>query len=241
MVKIVNNYKILIVDDDKEIRIALKEILEKQQYVVVEASNGDEAISKINNDIDLIILDVMMPNRDGITTCIEIRENYDMPILFLTAKSTEYDKYIGLSMGGDDYLSKPFSKMELLARVSSLIRRYRVYQNKQNKNSPLENNYIYIKDLRIDKYASRVYKNNQEITLTNIEYKILMLLAQHKNKIFTLENLYESIWHESYDYSVNQTIMVHIRNLRKKLDDSSKSSQYIKNVWGRGYCIEEDE
>ena len=174
--KIVNNYKILIVDDDKEIRIALKEILEKQQYVVVEASNGDEAISKINNDIDLIILDVMMPNRDGITTCIEIRENYDMPILFLTAKSTEYDKYIGLSMGGDDYLSKPFSKMELLARVSSLIRRYRVYQNKQNKNSPLENNYIYIKDLRIDKYASRVYKNNQEITLTNIEYKILMLL-----------------------------------------------------------------
>ena len=228
--KIVNNYKILIVDDDKEIRIALKEILEKQQYVVVEASNGDEAISKINNDIDLIILDVMMPNRDGITTCIEIRENYDMPILFLTAKSTEYDKYIGLSMGGDDYLSKPFSKMELLARVSSLIRRYRVYQNKQNKNSPLENNYIYIKDLRIDKYASRVYKNNQEITLTNIEYKILMLLAQHKNKIFTLENLYESIWHESYDYSVNQTIMVHIRNLRKKLD-----------VWGRGYCIEEDE
>ena len=239
--KIVNKYKILIVDDDKEIRIALKEILEKQQYVVVEASNGDEAISKINNDIDLIILDVMMPNRDGITTCIEIRENYDMPILFLTAKSTEYDKYIGLSMGGDDYLSKPFSKMELLARVSSLIRRYRVYQNKQNKNSPLENNYIYIKDLRIDKYASRVYKNNQEITLTNIEYKILMLLAQHKNKIFTLENLYESIWHESYDYSVNQTIMVHIRNLRKKLDDSSKSSQYIKNVWGRGYCIEEDE
>lgn len=239
--KIVNNYKILIVDDDKEIRIALKEILEKQQYIVVEASNGDEAISKINNDIDLIILDVMMPNRDGITTCIEIRENYDMPILFLTAKSTEYDKYIGLSMGGDDYLSKPFSKMELLARVSSLIRRYRIYQNKQNKNSPLENNYIYIKDLRIDKYASRVYKNNQEITLTNIEYKILMLLAQHKNKIFTLENLYESIWHESYDYSVNQTIMVHIRNLRKKLDDSSKSSQYIKNVWGRGYCIEEDE
>lgn len=239
--KIVNNYKILIVDDDKEIRIALKEILEKQQYIVVEASNGDEAISKINNDIDLIILDVMMPSRDGITTCIEIRENYDMPILFLTAKSTEYDKYIGLSMGGDDYLSKPFSKMELLARVSSLIRRYRVYQNKQNKNSPLENNYIYIKDLRIDKYASRVYKNNQEITLTNIEYKILMLLAQHKNKIFTLENLYESIWHESYDYSVNQTIMVHIRNLRKKLDDSSKSSQYIKNVWGRGYCIEEDE
>ena len=239
--KIVNNYKILIVDDDKEIRIALKEILEKQQYIVVEASNGDEAISKINNDIDLIILDVMMPNRDGITTCIEIRENYDMPILFLTAKSTEYDKYIGLSMGGDDYLSKPFSKMELLARVSSLIRRYRVYQNKQNKNSPLENNYIYIKDLRIDKYASRVYKNNQEITLTNIEYKILMLLAQHKNKIFTLENLYESIWHESYDYSVNQTIMVHIRNLRKKLDDSSKSSQYIKNVWGRGYCFEEYE
>ena len=140
--KIVNNYKILIVDDDKEIRIALKEILEKQQYVVVEASNGDEAISKINNDIDLIILDVMMPNRDGITTCIEIRENYDMPILFLTAKSTEYDKYIGLSMGGDDYLSKPFSYNELTTRVKALLRRYYVYQGKMEKE---ENNDIMIR------------------------------------------------------------------------------------------------
>ncbi|MFQ7841932.1 MAG: response regulator transcription factor, partial [Thomasclavelia spiroformis] len=117
-------------------------------YIVVEASNGDEAISKINNDIDLIILDIMMPNRGGITTCIEIRENYDMLILFLTVKSTEYDKYIGLSMGGDDYLSKPFSKIELLARISSLIKRYQVYQNKQSKNSPL----------KIITYISKIYE-----------------------------------------------------------------------------------
>ncbi|MBS6114595.1 response regulator transcription factor [Thomasclavelia spiroformis] len=116
--------------------------------MVVEASNGDEAISKINNDIDLIILDIMMPNRGGITTCIEIRENYDMLILFLTVKSTEYDKYIGLSMGGDDYLSKPFSKIELLARISSLIKRYQVYQNKQSKNSPL----------KIITYISKIYE-----------------------------------------------------------------------------------
>lgn len=233
--------KILIVDDNPEIREVLNVLLSSEGYEVIEAKDGQEAIDKASEDIDLYILDIMMPIVNGYQACVEIRKKSNAPILFLTAKGQESDKTLGFSSGGDDYLSKPFSKMELLARVSSLIRRYRVYQNKQNKNSPLENNYIYIKDLRIDKYASRVYKNNQEITLTNIEYKILMLLAQHKNKIFTLENLYESIWHESYDYSVNQTIMVHIRNLRKKLDDSSKSSQYIKNVWGRGYCIEEDE
>ncbi|MCR0155788.1 response regulator transcription factor [[Clostridium] innocuum] len=233
-------YKILIADDDDAIRTILKDILNNENYITIEAGNGEEAVKLIDESIDLIILDVMMPKLDGIAACIEIRKKYMIPVLFLTAKSTEYDKYIGLSIGGDDYLSKPFSKMELLARVSSLIRRYRVYHNGHDIDKKIEENYIYIKDLRIDKLTSRLYKDDQEIILTNIEYKILMLMAQHKNKIFTFENLYESIWNEPYDFTVNQTIMVHIRNLRRKLGDTSKGAIYIKNIWGRGYCIEEE-
>ena len=183
-------YKILIADDDDDIRTILKDILNNENYITIEAGNGEEAVKLIDESIDLIILDVMMPKLDGIAACIEIRKKYMIPVLFLTAKSTEYDKYIGLSIGGDDYLSKPFSKMELLARVSSLIRRYRVYHNGHDIDKKIEENYIYIKDLRIDKLTSRLYKDDQEIILTNIEYKILMLMAQHKNKIFTFENLY---------------------------------------------------
>ena len=236
-----NPYKIVIADDDQAIRTALRDILENERYTVIEAKDGEEAVKLVDESIDLIILDVMMPKLDGVAACIEIRKNYMIPVLFLTAKSTEYDKYIGLSMGGDDYLAKPFSKMELLARVSSLIRRYRVYHNHQDKKENKDENYIWVKDLKIDKTTSRVYKNDEEIDLTNIEYKILMIMAEHKNKIFTIENLYESIWNEPYDYLSNQTVMVHIRNLRKKLGDSAKRSQYIKNIWGRGYCIEEDK
>lgn len=158
-----------------------------------------------------------------------------MPILFLTAKNTENDKYISFSVGGDDFLEKPFSKVELLLRVSSLLRRCYIYQN----NTLVSNkDYVYIKDLKIDKQTGRVFKEKEEIFLTNTEYKLLMLFVNNTNKIFTLENIYESIWNEKYDYSVNALIMVHIRNLRKKLGDTSRGTKYIKNIWGRGYCIE---
>lgn len=228
------NYKILVVDDDNDIRALLKETLTKENYLVYEARDGKEALAILDDSFDLVILDVIMPKTNGILVCGEIRKSFNIPILFLSAKSSEYDKYLGLSIGGDDYLIKPFSKVELLARINSLIRRYRKYQsfNKDDSNN------LYIKDLRLDKNNCRIYKNEQEIILTNIEYKILELLINNKNRIFTPEEIYSTIWNEPYDLGVNQIIMVHISNLRKKIGDDSKGVKYIKNIWGRGYCVE---
>ena len=224
-----SNYKILVVDDDNDIRALLKETLTIENYLVYEARDGKEALAILDDSFDLVILDVIMPKTNG-----EIRKRFNIPILFLSAKSSEYDKYLGLEIGGDDYLIKPFSKVELLARINSLIRRYRKYQN-FNKD---DNNNLYIKDLRLDKNNFRIYKNDQEIILTNIEYKILELLINNKNHIFTPEEIYSTIWNEPYDLGVNQIIMVHISNLRKKIGDDSKGMKYIKNIWGRGYCVE---
>ena len=231
-------YKILVVDDEEEIRSAVTELLEHENYEVVSAANGNRALEMIDDTFDLIILDVMMPDKDGISMCIDIRKKYVIPILFLTAKNTEYDKCVGFSVGGDDYLEKPFSKIELLARVSSLLRRYRVYQQK----SPAKTDrLIRRKDLKIDQESTRVFKGENEIFLTNTEYKLLLLLVKNPNKIFTLEMIYEQVWQEAYDYSVNASIMVHIRNLRKKLGDTTQGGKYIQNIWGRGYCIEDEE
>lgn len=224
--------KIMVVDDDADIRQALRVLLKTEDYEVIEADNGKTALELLDETIDLMILDIMMPKKDGVTTCKEIRKQYAFPILFLTAKTTEYDKYVGLSSGGDDYLTKPFSKMEVLARVSAMLRRYHVYQGKGT-----EQKYIYIQDLKIDKNMSRVFQGEKEIILTNTEYDILVLLSKNPNKIFTLEELYESIWNEPYYFSANATVMVHIRNLRKKLQDTSQASRYIKNIWGKGYSI----
>ena len=230
-------YKILVVDDDENIRNVIIALLKNENYIVFSASNGVDALNLLDSTFDLVILDVMMPKKDGISTCIDIRAKYIVPILFLTAKNTEYDKFIGFSVGGDDYLEKPFSRIELLARASSLLRRYRIYQNREKQ----QEEYIYIKDLKIDKNTARVFKDNIEILLTNIEYKLLMLFSKNPNRIFTLENIYEAIWGEEYDCSVNSLIVVHIRNLRKKLGDTSQGAKYIKNIWGRGYCIEVEQ
>lgn len=227
-------YKILVVDDDDEIRHALKCTLQKEHYEVIEAASGEEALHLLNHSIDLIILDIMMPEKDGLTTCVEIREAYLTPILFLTAKATEYDKCVGFSVGGDDYLQKPFSSLELLARISAILRRCHYYKSKQTNSDMMK---LYVNDLLIDKHASRISKNGTDIALTNIEYNILLLLAENPGKIFTIENIYESVWGEAYHYSVNSTVVVHIKNLRRKLKDSTQFPTYIKNIWGRGYCI----
>lgn len=228
-------YRILVVDDDYEIRNAVLRLLEGEGYTAAGAASGREALAMLDHTYSLVILDIMMPEKDGISTCIDIRKKYVMPILFLTAKNTENDKYIGFSVGGDDFLEKPFSKVELLARVASLLRRYHVYQTNRNND---EERYTYVKDLKIDRQTTRIFKGKEEIILTNLEYKLLMLFVNNPNKIFTLENIYESVWKEAYDYSANALIMVHIRNLRKKLGDTSRGAKYIKNIWGRGYCIE---
>lgn len=228
--------KILIVDDDVEIRKILRIILEKENYTIYEAVDGNSALEILDETFDLIILDIMMPDKDGLSTCIDIRKELMVPILFLTAKANEYDIHIGFANGCDDYLAKPFSSIELVARVSGLIRRYRIYKGKPLSSPGM----IYVKDLCIDESNSRITKDNAEIHLTNLEYNILLLLAKNRQKIFTLQNIYESVWNEPYYYTVNSTIMVHIKNLRKKLDDKTNPSKYIKNVWGRGYCIEND-
>ena len=218
--------KILFADDDPEIREVVRILLESEGYQVVEAENGEQAASAADDTFDLIILDVMMPGRNGFSACAEIRRKLNTPILFLTARTQDSDKTMGFGAGGDDYLAKPFSYAELAARVKAMIRRYHVYKGKEEEGEES----ITVKN--------EVMKNSREILLTDLEYRILLLLASNRGKLFTIENIYESVWGEAYFYSANNTVMVHIRNLRRKLEADPKNPKYIVNVWGKGYRIE---
>lgn len=228
--------KILFADDDPEIREVIRLLLASEGYEVVEAENGDEAVAKMDPSVDLIILDVMMPGRSGIAACAEIRKNSTAPILFLTAKSQDSDKAMGFSAGADDYLAKPFSYAELTARVKAILRRYQVYRGKGE--AAQETGAVALPGLSIRADRNEVRHNGEPVALTDLEYRILLLLAQNRRRTFSAQEIYERIWQEPYYYSANNTIMVHIRNLRKKLEDDSRNPRYIKNVWGKGYCIE---
>lgn len=226
---------ILIADDNVEIREIVRVLLESEGYNVIESPDGEDAVNKVNEDIDLIILDIMMPRKSGFRACVEIREKTSAPILFLTAKTQDSDKYMAFSAGSDDYLSKPFSYTELVSRVKALLRRYYVYKGKERVAVP---DTIQINELIINTAVNEVSSGGEEIILTEIEYRILLLMAQHRKKIFSAQNLYESIWEEPYFYSCNNTVMVHIRNLRSKLEKDPQNPQYVKTVWGKGYRIE---
>jgi DNA-binding response OmpR family regulator len=226
---------ILIADDNEDIREIVRVLLESEGYNVIEAVDGEDAINKVDDEIDLIILDVVMPKKTGFKACIEIREKTSAPILFLTAKSQDSDKYMAFSAGSDDYLSKPFSYTELVSRVKALLRRYYVYKGKEIKDT---DNSISINSLIINTSSNEASVNGKELILTEIEYNILLLMAQNRKKIFSAQNLYESIWGEPYFYSCNNTVMVHIRNLRSKLEEDPQNPEYIKTVWGKGYRIE---
>lgn len=226
--------KILIADDDPAIRDVVKILLESEGYTVVEASNGDEAVKLADDSMDLIILDVMMPGKNGVTACVEIRRQLTVPILFLTAKTQDSDKAMGFGAGADDYLAKPFSFAELTVRVKAMIRRYYVYRGKTDEKEGV----IQIQDLCISRERNEVTKDGCEILLTDLEYRILLLLAATRGKIFTIGNIYESVWDEPFFYSANNTVMVHIRNLRKKLEEDPGNPKYVVNVWGKGYRIE---
>lgn len=228
--------KILFADDDPEIREVIGLLLGSEGYEVVKAADGDEAVAKMDPSVDLVILDVMMPGRSGIAACAEIRRTSTAPILFLTAKSQDSDKTMGFSAGGDDYLAKPFSYSELTARVKAMLRRYRVYRGKdETVQAP---NVLALPGLTVRADRNEVMRDGDLVPLTDLEYRILLLLAQNRRQTFSTQQIYERIWQEPFFYSANNTVMVHIRNLRLKLEHDPGRPQFIKNVWGKGYCIE---
>jgi Response regulators consisting of a CheY-like receiver domain and a winged-helix DNA-binding domain len=230
--------QILVVDDDADIREVLRIQLENKGYSVSEASNGRKAVEAVmlNPDFDLIILDVMMPKLSGIDACKQIRDISSVPILFLTAKSKENDKAAAYENGGDDYLVKPFSQAELIMKIHSLLRRYVIYKGKSEAGSSLE---IHIQDLLIDTANHTVYRENKKIDLTDTEFQVLMYLVRNRGEARDAQAIYEGVWNEKFLPTSTNTIMVHILNLRKKLELDSNSPTIIRTVWGKGYQIDE--
>lgn len=228
---------ILLVEDDEDIREGIRVLLQSEGYQVKEADSGNQALTLLHNDLDLVILDIMMPGISGIKTCEEIRRKSNVPILFLTAKARESDKLLGLMAGGDDYLPKPFSYAELLGRVKALLRRYQVYQGKGKGEKTEEDSWLEWKGIRLDLSYNQVLVDKNEVDLSEIEYQILRLLMQYPNKIFSAQNIYESVWNEPYFYGSNNTVMVHIRKLRVKIEKDPQEPKRICTVWGKGYRI----
>ena len=231
--------KILIVDDEKEIRDLVEIYLKSEGYETIKAGDGAEALGILRGDpkIDLIILDVMMPKLNGIEACLKIREEREMPIIMLSAKSEDVDKILGLNMGADDYLTKPFNPLELVARVKSQLRRYHKFNASTIKEDEILENRIIIDELEINLDTHEVKNQQRDIKLTPIEFDILVLLASNRGKIFSIENIYESVWNQEFMESDN-TVMVHIRKIREKVEDDSRKPKYIKTVWGVGYKID---
>ena len=227
--------KILIADDDPEIREVLTLLLSSEGYQTSAAGTGQEVLDLLDDSVDLVILDIMMPDTNGYAVCAEIRKRSSVPVLFLTAKTGESDKTLGFSVGGDDFLTKPFSMAELISRVKAMLRRYYVYGSKKQVLDPILR---CCGDIEIDPDQCLVRKAGKEIALTDTEYRILHLLASHPKKVFSVQNIYEQIWNEPYFYSSNNTVMVHIRNIRQKLGDDPHSPKTIRNIWGKGYRIE---
>ncbi len=227
---------VLIIEDDADIREGVRILLESENYEVTEAESGKKGLELLDDKTDLVILDIMMPGMSGLRTCEEIRKISNVPVLFLTAKAQESDKLIGLMVGGDDYLAKPFSYAELLGRVKALLRRYNVYKGReQTKFEDDDNPYIQIDGIRVHEEFNEVYVDGEIKEMSDIEYRILLLLMKHPKKIFSAQNIYESVWEEPYFYSCNGTVMVHIRKLRVNIEKDPRNPQYIKTVWGKGY------
>ncbi|MFZ5944966.1 MAG: winged helix-turn-helix domain-containing protein [Bacillota bacterium] len=223
---------ILVVDDDEDIREVIKLYLEKEGYCVISALDGNQAILKaFNCDPHLIILDMMLPGLDGIEVCQEIRKNSNTPIIFLSCKGAPLDKSMGLTAGGDDYMSKPFEAVELLARVKAHLRRSRMLQNTYKDTA---NTIIKYSGLTIDLPGHSVEVNGQPIILSPKEFQLLAVLARNPNKVFSSEELFNMVW-ETESYGDNRTIMVHISNIRKKIEKNPINPLFIHTVKGVGY------
>ncbi|WP_288951193.1 response regulator transcription factor [uncultured Catenibacterium sp.] len=232
-------HTILLVEDELGIRETVKIFLKSQNYEVIEAENGKEGLIALqNNDIHLAIVDIMMPVMDGLTMTMKLREVSDIPVIFLTAKTEDIDKITGLNLGADDYITKPFEPMELIARVNSNLRRYEQILNLKGSTQTPSNQLI-VGGLVLDQATKEVFVNGQSVRLTKKEFQILELLMSYPGKVYSAEEIYESIWEET---AINtETIMVHVRRLREKIEANPKHPEYLKAVWGVGYKIEKME
>ena len=231
------NY-ILVVEDDKEILEGIKIYLKNQGYTVFGAANGLEGLEVIEKEeIHLAIVDLMMPKMDGITMTMKLREKHDFPVIMLTAKSEEIDKITGLNVGADDYVTKPFAPMELMARVNSQLRRYRKFMEAlQGRTEVNKDNTLVVGGLELDEEKASVTVDGNPVKLTPLEFKVLALLMKYPGRVFSADELYERVWNEKA--ITTDTVMVHIRKIREKIERDPKNPRYLKVVWGVGYKIE---
>ena len=231
-------YKVLIVEDDAQIRDGIEIYLKTQDYEVFKAKDGIEGLEIVrNHKIHLAIIDVMMPRMDGIRMVMELRKDYDFPVIMLSAKSEEVDKIMGLNMGADDYVTKPFQPLELLARVNSQLRRYTRYAGAMNTpEKAAGGNVLVVGGLELNEDTVEVRVDGELVKLTPMEFKILQLLMRSPGRVFSADEIYERVWNEE---AINtDTVMVHVRHIREKIEINPKEPKYLKVVWGIGYKIE---
>jgi DNA-binding response OmpR family regulator len=227
---------ILVVDDEKEIRDLITIYLKNEGYEVLQAGDGAEGLELVKkHQVHLVVLDIMMPKVDGIHMCMKVREIAEMPIIMLSAKTQDMDKILGLTTGADDYVTKPFNPLELIARIKSQLRRYM----KMSGGFIQDENEIEIGDMKINVATHEVIVAEEEVKLTPREFSILELLARNRGMVFSADQIYERIWNEQ-PFQSDNTVMVHIRNIREKTEENPRKPRYIKTVWGVGYKIEKD-
>lgn len=230
--------KILVVDDDKEILFSLSKLLEYDGFEVVQARDGIEALEQLDKEKpDLILLDIMKPKLDGISALMKIRESNHLPVIVLSAKTQDSDKVYGLTMGADDYICKPYNPAELSARVKALLRRFSAW-NEMTGNKASVNERICNGGIVLDTASKQVEVDGEQVKLTATEYKIVNLLINNLNRVFSAEEIYERVWEDNIGYAVENTVMVHIRRIREKIEIDTKNPKYIKVVWGIGYKME---
>ena len=227
-------YNILVCDDEKDIVAALKIYLTAEGYQVLEAGTGREALDILDRErVDLVLMDIMMPEMDGLSAVAKLREQSNIPVLFLTAKSEDTDMILGLNIGGDDYITKPFNPVELIARVRSHLRRYMKLGGVEQKQTTLQ-----VGGIALDDDSKQVTVDGEEVALTPLEYSILKFLMQSPGKVFSSAEIYRNVWKDTWTGSEN-TVAVHIRHLREKIEIDPSNPRYLKVVWGHGYKIEE--
>lgn len=230
--------KILIVDDEVEIADLIETYLKNEDYAVYKFYSAKDALACIDEtELDLAILDIMLPDIDGFTICRKIREKHTYPIIMLTAKDAETDKITGLTLGADDYITKPFQPLEMVARVKSQLRRYKKYNLPQTTKT---DHILCCSDLIVDTKKHECLQNNKPVSLTPTEFSILQILLENKGNVLSGEELFRRIWKDEYYTKSNSTITVHIRRLREKLNDTLENPKYIKTIWGVGYKIDEN-